>query len=53
MEKTTRTTIRLDPELHRRLKILAAVDGTTVTALIEQAIAALLKRREKGGTHVR
>jgi len=36
----------VNPGLHRRMKILAAKEGTTIQALTEEAIKSLLKERE-------
>jgi predicted HicB family RNase H-like nuclease len=35
---------RLPPDLHRALKVRAARDDTTVTALVERALVAFLRR---------
>ena len=39
-----RTTLRVDPTLYRRAKAQAARNGTTVTALFEDALRSLLDR---------
>lgn len=39
-----RTTVRLDEDLLRRAKVRAAETGTTLTALIEQGLVAVLQR---------
>jgi predicted HicB family RNase H-like nuclease len=36
---------RIPVELHRELKVLAARSGTTLSALVEEAIRDLLKKR--------
>lgn len=36
--KTVKMTLNIDADLHRELKITAATCGTTMTALIEQAL---------------
>lgn len=41
-----RTTLRIDDELARRAKSQAALEGTTLTALIEQALREALHKRE-------
>ncbi len=43
-----RTTVRLDPELLHEIKLAAAEDRTTLTALLEQAVRELLARRRQG-----
>ena len=43
-----RTTLLLDPELHKRLKILAVEQGTTFTALVDEALRAYLERTAGG-----
>jgi len=45
---TQRTTLELDPELHKRLKILAVEQGTTFTALVDAALRAYLERTAGG-----
>jgi len=40
-----RTIISLDDELHRRAKSYAAEQGTTLTALVEEALRARLAER--------
>jgi hypothetical protein len=42
---TSRTTIRMSPELLRELKHAAAKEGRTVTALIEEAVREAIARR--------
>ena len=39
-------TAKLDSELIRRLKIMAAQSGTTVTALLRQAVAQYLEKQK-------
>lgn len=41
-----RTTVRLDPRLLAEAKARAAASGTTLTALLEQALRESLARRE-------
>lgn len=41
-----RTTVRLDPQLLAEAKVRAAASGTTLTALLEQALRESLARRE-------
>lgn len=40
-----RTIVSLDEELHRRAKSYAAAHGTTLTALVEEALRARLAER--------
>jgi hypothetical protein len=40
-----RTTVRLDPDLIARAKEVAAETGTTVTAVIEEALRARLEKK--------
>lgn len=43
---------RVDPELHRRIMVLAAEQGTTLQALVTEAVEDLLRKYEqikKGG----
>jgi hypothetical protein len=42
-----RTTLRIDDELLRRAKAAAAVRGTTLTALVEDALRAALAQRPR------
>ena len=42
-----RTTVRLDPELLHEVKLAAAEERTTMTALLEQALRELLARRRQ------
>jgi len=46
-----RTTLILDPELHKRLRLLAIERGKTFTALVTEALTQYLDREEprKGG----
>lgn len=39
-----KTSLRLDPELHRRLRILAIERGTTFGELVEKAVREFLER---------
>lgn len=43
-EKPTRSTVYLDPELHRALKIQAAETSTNVSELINRAIREALRQ---------
>ena len=45
MKRRRRTIITLDEELHRRAKSYAAGQGTTLTALVEEALRARLSER--------
>lgn len=40
-----RTTVRLDDQLYRDVKMRAAETGTTVTSVIEEALRRLLEQR--------
>lgn len=42
-----KTTVRLDDELHKELKRLAADEGMTMTALLEEVLLELLVRRKQ------
>ena len=42
-EKTKRSTVYLDPDLHRALKVQAAETSTNVSELINRAVRAALK----------
>ena len=54
MRRRMRTIISLDDELHRRAKSYAAEHGTTLTALVEEALRArLAERRAKRRPPVR
>jgi hypothetical protein len=54
MKRRLRTIISLDDELHRRAKSYAAQHGTTLTALVEEALRArLAERRAKRRPAVR
>jgi hypothetical protein len=44
-----RTIVRLDDDLHRRAKAYAARQGTTLAALIEEALRARLAPRRLSG----
>ncbi|MFN2519911.1 MAG: ribbon-helix-helix domain-containing protein [Candidatus Limnocylindria bacterium] len=50
MLRCMRTTIRLDERLHGESKELAARNGTTLTALMEEAVRQLLARRDGPGS---
>ena len=43
-----RTTVRLDPDLLHEIKLAAAEDRITMTALLEQAVRESLARRRQG-----
>lgn len=46
----SKTTLRLSPELHKRIRILAIERETTFAALVEEAVRDLLaKTRKRGG----
>lgn len=46
----SRTTLRLDPTLHKEMRRLALERDTTFQALLDQAIRAFVeKERQKGG----
>jgi hypothetical protein len=45
---TERTTVRLPDELVRRAKRLAAEEGRSLTALIEEALRRILNERKNG-----
>jgi hypothetical protein len=47
MLRRMRTTVRLDPELLHEVKLLAAEDRTTLTAVLEQALREMLVRRRQ------
>jgi hypothetical protein len=54
MRRRLRTIISLDDELHRRAKSYAAEHGTTLTALVEEALRArLAEQRTKRRPPVR
>jgi hypothetical protein len=44
--EAARTTLHLDPEQHRRLRVLAAQKGTTMTECVTEALEAYLRREE-------
>lgn len=44
-----KTTLTFDADLHKRLRILAIEEETSMTALIEQAVEAYIAQRKKGG----
>jgi putative antitoxin of VapBC-like toxin-antitoxin system len=48
-----RTTVRLDEDLLREARLLAAAERTTLTALLEQALRELLARRKKARSRPR
>lgn len=48
-----RTTIRLPEELLTEAKLLAVRSGTSVTAVIEEALREKLARQEQAGQHKR
>ena len=41
-----KTTLHLDPELHKRLRLLAIEKGVTFTELMRQAVERFLKTEE-------
>lgn len=45
--KTVRTTVRLDPNLMREVKKLAAQSGRTFTAVLEDALREVVARRDR------
>jgi len=51
IEKPQRTTLILDPELHKRLRLQAIERGVTFTALVTEALEQYLAREQtkKGG----
>lgn len=46
---TQKTTLNLDPELHKRLRVLAIERGITFTALVTEALEQYLAQAKKGG----
>lgn len=46
-----RTTVRLDEQLMREAKALAAAEGTTFTALIDESLRERIARSREGSTH--
>lgn len=44
-----RTTLILDPELHKRLRILAVERGVTFTTLVAEALTQYLERESRRG----
>jgi predicted transcriptional regulator len=50
-KQTQKTTLNLDPELHKRLRLLAIERGTTFSALVTEALEQYLAREQtkKGG----
>lgn len=46
-----RTTVNLDEQLLREIKLVAAQNGTTVTAVIEDALRDALARRKRPAIH--
>ena len=47
MQSKQKVTLYIPPELHRRLKIKAAVDIESMSALVEKAISFYMKHPEK------
>ncbi len=43
-KKYERTTISINPDLYKEFKVYAATTGTTVTALLEDAMRKILKK---------
>lgn len=54
MQNKQKVTLYIPPELHRRLKIKAAIDLDSMSSLVEKAIAFYLQypEREIGRAHV-
>ena len=52
MLRCMRTTVRLDDELLRDAKAVAAASGRTLTAVIEDALREVLARRAAGAERV-
>lgn len=50
-KQTQKTTLNLDPELHKRLRLLAIERGITFSALVTEALEQYLAREQtkKGG----
>jgi predicted transcriptional regulator len=44
-----KTTLNLDADLHKRLRILAIEEDTSMTALVEKAVESYIAQRRKGG----
>jgi len=42
-----RKMVHISPELHKRMKILAATTGTTIETLTETALEEMLKEKEQ------
>jgi predicted transcriptional regulator len=50
-KETQKTTLNLDTELHKRLRVMAIERGTTFSALVTEALTQYLEREQppKGG----
>lgn len=46
MAKSTVLSVRIDKELHRSLKVLAAQDGVSLGSVVTRALEALLTKKE-------
>ena len=44
-----KTTLSLDADLHKRLRIFAIEEGTTMTALVEKAVSEYMNQRNRKG----
>ncbi len=44
-----KTTLSLDAELHKRLRIFAIEEDTSMTALVEKAVSEYMTQRSRGG----
>lgn len=49
MAESKQATIYLETHIHRRLKVRAAQEGRTLSALVTEAVQALLDGREEEG----
>lgn len=45
-----KTTLYIDADVHRMVKVAAAQDGVTLTWMVEQAMREFLERRKNGQT---
>ena len=43
----SKTTLNLDDELHKRMRLLSIEKGTTLTALVDEALRQYLERETK------
>jgi predicted transcriptional regulator len=48
-EEKKRFTIYAEPEVMHRIKIVAAIQKTTITAIIEEALTSILEKYEAPG----